>query len=256
VTKRLALALLILAFCVSTEAQQTNEPQNPPASQNPPAPANPPAPQNPPEPQTAPEPQIPEPPSAPEPPRLPIAELYGGYTYVSADPFSTNTRVRLDGWEATLSLNVVRWLGLVADFGTSYGNAQIPVAVPTPFPPCPPLCPTSTTNLTVNTRLFTYLFGARVPYRRWKKFTPYAQGLFGKAHVKGSILGVSESDSKFAIALGLGADYRISQRLAWRVQADYLRTRFFSYYEDNYRVSTGIVLNFTHKKKRRTLTTP
>jgi opacity protein-like surface antigen len=108
----------------------------------------------------------------------------------------------------------------------------------------------------VSTHLFTYLFGARVPYRRWEKFTPYAQLLFGRAHVEGSVMGVSESDTESAIALGLGADYRITERLAWRVQADYLRTRFFSYYEDNYRVSTGIVLNFTHKKKRRTLTTP
>lgn len=255
-TKWLALVLLTLMFSIYLEAQQTNDPQNPPASRNPPASENPPAPQNPTEPQTASEPQIPEPRSAPEPPHIPLAELYAGYTYVGADPFSTNTRVRLDGWEAAFDLNIVRWLGLVADFGSSYGNAQIPVAVPTPFPPCPPVCPTSTTNFPVSTHLFTYLFGARVPYRRWEKFTPYAQLLFGRAHVKGSIMDVSESDTESAIVLGLGADYRITERLAWRLQADYLRTRFFRYYEDNYRVSTGIVLNFTHKKKRRTLTTP
>jgi hypothetical protein len=48
----------------------------------------------------------------------------------------------------------------------------------------------------------------------------------------------------------------MTQRLAWRVQADYLQTKFFRNKEDNFRVSTGIVLRLTHKKKTRTLTTP
>ena len=201
-------------------------------------------------------PEIPEAPSAPEPEPTPRLDLFVGYSYASADPFSTNVRIGLNGWEGALSLNLARWLAVVADFGGAYGSVQIPVAVPTPFPPCPPACPTTTTTFPVNTHVFTYLFGFKVPYHRWEKLTPYAQGLLGRAHVTGTALGTSETDTKFSMALGLGADYTINSRFAWRVQADYWQTRLFGHYEDNYRLSTGIVLRRTHKKKRRTLTTP
>ena len=202
------------------------------------------------------EPEIPEAPSAPEPQAVPRLDFFAGYSYASADPFSTNLRTGLNGWEATLSCNAARWLAFVADFGGAYGTVHIPVLVPTPFPPCPPLCPTSTTTFPVNTHMFTYLFGLKVPYHRWETLTPYAQGLVGRAHVRGTALGTSETDTKLSIALGVGADYTISSRFAWRVQADYWQTRLFTHYEDNYRLSTGIVLRRMHKKKRRTLTTP
>jgi opacity protein-like surface antigen len=202
------------------------------------------------------EPEIPEAPSAPEAQEVPRLDLFAGYSYVAADPFSTNVRSRLNGWEATLSLNAARWLAFVADFGGAYGTVQVPVLVPTPFPPCPPLCPTTTTTFPVNTHVFTYLFGIKVPYHRWERLTPYAQGLFGRAHVTGTALSTSETDTKFSMALGLGADYAITSRLAWRIQADYWQTRLFTHFEDNYRVSTGIVFRRMHKKKRRTLTTP
>jgi opacity protein-like surface antigen len=226
------LGLVLFAMLLGLVQAQTT-PQNPPA-----------------------EPEIPEAPSAPEPQAVPRLDFFAGYSYVSADPFSTNVRTGLNGWEATLSLNAGRWLAFVADFGGAYGTVQIPVLVPTPFPPCPPLCPASTTSFPVNAHVFTYLFGLKVPYPRWGGVTPFAQGLFGRAHVSGTALGTSETDTKFSMALGLGADYTISSRLAWRVQADYWQTRLFSHFEDNYRLSTGIVLRRTHKKRRRTLTTP
>jgi hypothetical protein len=69
-------------------------------------------------------------------------------------------------------------------------------------------------------------------------------------------MGTSEIDTKAAIAGGMGVDFAITRRLAWRVQGDYLRTKFFGLKENNFRLSTGVVLHWTHKKKRRTLTTP
>jgi opacity protein-like surface antigen len=230
VKKPAGLVLFVIMLAIVLPAQTTSEPQNTP--------------------------EIPEAPSAPEPEPTPRLDLFAGYSYASADPFSTNVGAGLNGWEATLSLNAARWLAVVADFGGAYGTVQIPVAVPTPFPPCPPVCPTTTTTFAVNTHVFTYLFGLKVPYHRWQKLTPYAQGLLGRAHVTGTALGTSETDTKFSAALGLGADYTISSRFAWRVQADYWQTRLFNHYEDNYRLSTGIVLRWTHQKKRRTLTTP
>jgi opacity protein-like surface antigen len=249
------LWLVVCLFAASAVQAQVSQPQQSqaqqPQLQQAPAQA-PPAPEQ--EPQT--------PPSAPEPPSVPLVQVFGGYSYAAVDPYSTNQRTGLNGFEAALNLNVARWLGLVVDIGGNYGNVSLPVLVPTPFPPCTPLCPSSATTFSANTHLYTYLFGANLPYRKWPKFTPFAQLLFGRAHVSGSAAGigqitpVTESDTKFAYALGVGADYKITQRLSWRVQADYLHTKSFGFVEDNYLVSTGVVWHLTRKKKNRTLVTP
>ncbi|HET7440353.1 MAG TPA: outer membrane beta-barrel protein [Terriglobales bacterium] len=201
-------------------------------------------------------PEVPEPQSPPEPRPMPRFEVFAGYSYFAADPFSLASRSPLHGWQANLTINAARWLGFVADFGGNYGTAHIPVAVPTPFPPCPPFCPLTTSTFPVNTHMFTYLFGVKLPYRKWNNFTPFAQLLYGRAHVRGEDLGQSEIDTKGALSGGLGVDYAITQRFAWRIEGDYVRTKFFRLTQDNYRVSTGIVFHWTRKKKKRTLVTP
>ena len=52
------------------------------------------------------------------------------------------------------------------------------------------------------------------------------------------------SDTSFAAASGGGLDYRIIRPIAWRFQGDYVSTHFFSTYQTNVRLSTGIVLRF------------
>jgi len=189
--------------------------------------------------------------------KIPFAEVFGGYSYTGADPFSTGNRVGLNGWDATFTITAGKRLGLVADFGGDYGTSQIPVLDPTPFPPCPPFCPTQVTTFPVKTRLYTFLFGAQLPYRKWDKFTPYVEVLFGRARLSGKVAEFAVTDGKFAYTLGAGADYTMTRKLAWRVQADYLHTNFLKSKEDNFRLSTGIVFRLVGKEKKpRTLTTP
>jgi len=205
-------------------------------------------------------PSAPSSPSPPSAPSVPQIELFGGYTFVSADPFAIGQRSNLNGWEGAFAYNPAKWLSLVADFSGAYGSANISVLLPSPFPSCPPFCPSSTTTFSPSTRIYTYLFGVNVPYRKRQKITPFAQALFGRAHAGGTVGTLpqqfTETDTKLAVALGVGVDYQIRPRLAWRLQADYLQTRVFSNTEDNYRISTGIVFRYTRKKKVRTLTTP
>lgn len=235
---------------VPSGAQQAPAAQQEPAKQQSPAEQGQQAP-------SAPEPQeTPEPQGAPEPRSMPRFEAFAGYSYFAADPFSVGSRAPLHGWEANLTINAARWLGFVADFGGNYGTAHIPVSVPTPFPTCPPFCPLTTGTFPVTTHMYTYVFGVRLPYRKWDKFTPFADLLYGRAHVSGQEQGTSEIDTKGAVSGGLGVDYAISQRFAWRVEGDYVRTHFFRLNQNNYRVSTGIVLHWTRKKKKRTLVTP
>jgi hypothetical protein len=76
------------------------------------------------------------------------------------------------------------------------------------------------------------------------KLTPFAEALFGASHRNDSTAGFSQSDTSFATALGGGVDYRLIHGIGWRVQADMLQTRFFSGTQNNFRLSTGIVLHF------------
>jgi opacity protein-like surface antigen len=84
------------------------------------------------------------------------------------------------------------------------------------------------------------IFGPRVGVSVGK-MRPFAEALFGASHVNTNGAG---SDTSFATAIGGGLDYKITKPLAWRVQADYLQTRFFGSTQNNVRISTGIVLRF------------
>ena len=96
----------------------------------------------------------------------------------------------------------------------------------------------------------TYLFGPRVSYRRSERFTPFGEVLFGVAHASASISGSSGSNNAFAMTIGAGVDYNLTDRLAIRpVKLDYLITRFSetgsgAQTQNNLRVSTGIVFRF------------
>ena len=54
----------------------------------------------------------------------------------------------------------------------------------------------------------------------------------------------STRDSPFSTAIGGGLDYRLIKGLGWRVQGDYLQTRFFNSTQSNFRFSTGLALHF------------
>jgi opacity protein-like surface antigen len=86
-----------------------------------------------------------------------------------------------------------------------------------------------------------FLFGPRVSVSV-SKFRPFAEALFGAAHVNAN--NNVGSDTSFATALGGGLDYKLIPLLAWRLQGDYVQTRLFSATQNNVRISTGIVLRF------------
>jgi hypothetical protein len=152
--------------------------------------------------------------------------LFVGYCYASAD-LSFNGRTNLNGWNGSLEDNVLPWVGIVADFSGLYGSQNVPVVPP----------------ISVSTGVHSLLFGPRASLAV-RKFTPFAHALFGASHINESALGSSGSDSSFAIAWGGGIDYRLIHRIGWRVQADVLHTRFFSNTQNNFRLSTGVVLHF------------
>lgn len=153
----------------------------------------------------------------------PRAEVFGGYSYLRANV--ADTGFNFNGGSGSIAFNPSHWWGIVGDVG-DYRNG----------------------DFGISTNLVTYLFGPRFSYRSGGRVTPFAQALFGGAHVNASFIGISSSENAFAMALGGGFDARITHRFAFRIiQAEYLLTKFndgLNNRQNNARVSTGIVFHW------------
>src|ERR1700691_1615324 len=149
----------------------------------------------------------------------PRAEVFGGYSFVHAtnDAGSAN----FNGGTGSLAYNLAPWLGAVGDVGGSRWSQD-----------------------GADATLVTYLFGPKVSMRRGP-VTPFAQALFGGAHLSGG--GISSNG--FAMTLGGGVDWDATPHIAIRlVQAEYLMTRFSEIdgnnQQNNARISTGVVFRW------------
>lgn len=161
--------------------------------------------------------------------QIPTAgNVFFGYSYYNTK-LSPIDRANTNGWEASLEGKVIPWVGIVADFSNHYGSQNFPALCADV--PC-------TFNADVTER--NILFGPRVS-ASVGKFRPFAEALIGAGHVNVKNGG---SDTSFATALGGGIDYKLVPLLAWRVQGDYVQTRFFNTTQNNIRLSTGIVVRF------------
>jgi opacity protein-like surface antigen len=156
--------------------------------------------------------------------------VYFGYSYFNAD-LSSLGRSSFNGWTASGEGKVLPFVGVVADISGIYGNESIPTACP--GPPCP--------RVSINAHEETFLFGPRVSMSVGK-LRPFAEALFGGAHISTNDGG--PSDTSFSTALGGGLDYKIIRPVAWRFEGDYVQTRFFGTTQNNVRLSTGIVVRF------------
>lgn len=169
--------------------------------------------------------------------------VFFGYSY-----FNSNLgvdRASLNGWEGSLEGRVFPHIGIVADFSGHYGSQDFPICPVVPVGGGGGGC----SGISASTHELNVMFGPRISFSRGR-WTPFAQGLFGIAHLTSNGFG---SDTSFAAALGGGLDYRIVKPVAWRFQLDYMRTKFtltdvygFSSNpaQNNVRFSTGIVLRF------------
>lgn len=166
--------------------------------------------------------------------QIPSANVFFGYSYYNTD-LSSIDRANTNGWEASVEGKVIPFLGLVADFDSHYGSQNFPTTCITPNG----IVPGCTFNASFTEHNF--LFGPRVSISV-SKFRPFAEALFGGAHV--SLNNNAGSDTSFATAIGGGLDYKIIKPIAWRFQGDYVQTRFFGATQNNVRISTGLVLRF------------
>jgi hypothetical protein len=176
----------------------------------------------------------------------PKAEVFGGYSYLRANP-SEFSRLydwtNLNGWNASVAGNINKWFGVEGDFAGYYGSPSI-LGLNIPL-------------LDVN--YYTFMGGPKLTYRSGA-IAPFAHFLIGG--VRGSFGGGIGSfnltltdQTALATAVGGGIDINMGKHFAVRpVQADYLMTRFnpitdfpfsgLSDRQNNLRLSAGIVWRF------------
>jgi hypothetical protein len=151
--------------------------------------------------------------------------VFFGYSYMGADLVPDN-RTNLNGWDASIEGKVFPFVGIVADFSGHYGSQTVPAV-----------------GLNASVAQHDFLFGPRVS-TSVGKYRPFAHALFGASHISESATGFPNSNTAFAYALGGGLDYRLLRLIGWRLQVDFLQTRFFSVSQNDVRVSTGLVVHF------------
>jgi hypothetical protein len=266
VRKYLGVAVGVAALCVMSWAQATTPaPTQAPAPAQTPAPApaqtSPEAPDQTPEAQKA---NIPAPTAnqtaAARP--YPRIELFVGGTYAEAGLFNAGHWAGLPGWDASFGLNATSWIGVVVEGGQYFGTSKIPVDVPKPFliPPCQPNCVSGST-FGVDTREYNFLFGVQFARRKYERWTPFGELLYGHQGVRGvenfpSGPPTTEVGTGRALVAGGGMDRKISERFALRFKADYFQTATAfplagKQKQDNFRFSVGLVIRNVHKKKRK-----
>jgi hypothetical protein len=157
--------------------------------------------------------------------------IFFGYSYVSAD-VNSGGRANLNGWNWSLEGKVLPFVGIVADISGHYGSENFPAS-----------CSGVPCRISANSGTHTVVFGPRLS-APVLKFTPFAEALFGVSHISGSTSGYSNSNTSFAEVLGGGIDYRLIHGIGFRLEGDLLQTRFFSNTQNDFRLSTGLVLHF------------
>ena len=156
----------------------------------------------------------------------PKYEIGVNYSWLYVNSSANDNQRTGNGGSGYFEYNLNRSWGLVADVG-GYANTR------------------------KDDRLMTYLFGPRYNFR-FSRWTPYAQALFGGAHLwNGPAYGHNENG--FAAAFGGGVDYRLTNHIALKpIQVEYVLTRLdnpntFGGHQNDIRYSAGVVFRLGSK---------
>ena len=153
---------------------------------------------------------------------LPKAEVFGGYSWSGGN---------FHGWNATLTGNINKRFGIVADFSGHYGSELGLVRV--------------------DQHAHSFLFGPRVSFRG-KRLTPFVYGLCGATRFAESAVisgqRLSAVSNGFSLAIGGGLDVKVNDRLAIRAfQLDYFRPIVNDEPNNRGRLAFGVILRLGKK---------
>ena len=86
--------------------------------------------------------------------------------------------------------------------------------------------------------------GPHVSVESGSRIEPWLHVLPGWQHFRFTQSSNVGSNSTFGFMAGGGLDFKLNPRVYWRIQADYIGTRFHSSEQSNFSVGSGIVLHF------------
>src|ERR1044072_5011606 len=130
-----------------------------------------------------------------------------------------------NGFEASVTRNFTKYIGLKADFSAHFNNSNNRGFVTF----CNPTCTTSTQDLQLKTRVYDFLAGPEFKARNSTRFTPFGYVLGGAAHTSAQFSTpgpptfalLKKGQNGFALALGGGLDVRATKRISIRGSIDY-----------------------------------
>ena len=143
-------------------------------------------------------------------PQFPRFELFGGGSYAETGLFNAGHWAGLHGWDASLDLNASRWWGVIVEGGEYFGTSKIPTGTPEPFPNCPNVfCPGNSPTFNVATREYNFLFGVQFARRKYERWTPIGELMYGHQGTRGVATGNGATETEVgtgrAIVAGVGA---------------------------------------------------
>ena len=165
----------------------------------------------------------------------PKFEFFVGYSalgdYTGEIGFTNNLKIggsyaiNNNGFEASVTRNFTRYIGLKADFSAHFNNSNSRGLVTF----CNPTCTTSTQDLHLKTRVYNFLAGPELKARNSTRFTPFGYVLGGAAHTSAQFnspgppifVDLKKSQMGFALAAGGGLDLRATKRVSLRGSIDY-----------------------------------
>ena len=152
-----------------------------------------------------------------------MADVSGGYSYFRV---GGSGGTNMNGGTGSVAFNANKVLGFVGDFGVYHASPS-----------------------GVGVTASTYTFGPRFSYRSSGNVVPFAQALFGGAHLSASFGGASASTNPFAYSLGGGADFAISRdsKVSLRPEFDYVGMRENGSTANCFRIAVGIVYHIGQK---------
>lgn len=186
------------------------------------------------------------------------AEVYGDYSYMQFNPTITGLQSRAyNGGGGGFQFNMGRAFGIKGDF-QSYGSTEWTVNVTSPISTSAGIIPIGT--YTTKANMFTYLFGPEV-HVQTKKLRVFGEVLFGGTNTSGYANLTNQTGSTasnpnqhpFAMAVGGGIDYNISDQVAIRLgEFDWILTRYTNPWtntnnQNSFRYLGGIVFKFGGK---------
>ena len=163
----------------------------------------------------------------------PLAEIFGGYSYLNFDTNGLSSRQSFNGWESSVAVNANRWLaaeGSISGYYKSYSFDLTALGLG---------------RLKSNVHDHSFMAGPRINFQ-----PAFFHVLLGIEHLTATAVGYSASENSFAAAFGGGAQWKIARQWAVRASADYFITRHnllnaqSPVTQNNIRISGGVVYTF------------